>query len=190
MVSGALWVLMAVLSTLLATASAGSSSDGADEYEIKAAFLYNFLRFVDWPEDAFDGPDEPFRIGILGVDPFGEILDAVVADRTIDGRSVEVNRGRMVDLIESHLLFVSDSEAEVVEYIVNALHDHPYHPVLTVSDIDGFAERGGIIEFYFRDQRIAFRVNVSASERNRLEMSSRLLSLATVVYESSRPAPE
>lgn len=152
------------------------------EYEAKAAFLYNFFRFVDWPEGVFDDETDPFRIGVLGVDPFGRYLDNAVRDRTIDGRAIEVVRySRLGDIEGVHLLFVSESERDELPAIMERLASRP---ILTVGDVDGFAAHGGMVEFFFRSQRVAFRINHTAAQRAGLSMSARLLSLAVLVEES------
>jgi YfiR/HmsC-like len=149
------------------------------EYEIKAAFLYNFTRFVAWPARAFSGPDAPLAIGVLGDDPFGPALEATIRGEVVRRHPLVVRRsGRIGDLVGCQLIFVSRSESGRLGPIFAAL-DH--RPALTVSDIAGFASRGGVICFYLKGDRVRFMINPAAADRAGLKISSQLLSLGTIV---------
>ena len=149
------------------------------EYEVKAAFLYNFARFVEWPAAALHDPGAPFVIAILGRDPFGPILDETVAGKTVAGRPIEVHRvPRVDDARDAQIVFVSPSERANVEAILKAL-ERP--GVLTVGDTDGFAQRGGAINFVLQARKVRFEINPAAAEQAGLKMSSQLLKLATLV---------
>lgn len=168
-----------VLWFLLFSSAALSADSGYGEYEVKAAFLYNFAKFVDWPESARPAAGEPFTIGVLGKDPFGPTLETI-AKGEIGGRPVKICRIRKPDLIEPcQVLFISPSERKNLPVILKKLTNRP---VLTVSDIPGFAAQGGIIEMLTIDRRIRFKVNLQNARDAGLEISSHLLGLAVSVY--------
>jgi hypothetical protein len=149
------------------------------EYQAKALFLYHFAQLCEWPASAFATPDSPILIGVLGEDPFGRFLEDAVKGKSIGGRKLVIERSRRLEDVEDcHLVFVSASEKERVPRIVAALGRKP---ALTVSDIDGFAERGGVIRLFQQDDQPRFAINPVAAERAGLTLSSRLLRLATIV---------
>ncbi len=158
---------------------AQASADTSREYEIKAAFLYNFIQFIKWPGSAFPSPDAPFRIGVLGADPFGSALEETVRGETINGHRLEIVRGfRLEDLQDCQLIFVCRSEGDQVDQILSQLDSRP---VLTVSEIDDFARRGGDIDFYLRDEKVRFEINPQAARACGLAISSQLMALGKVV---------
>jgi hypothetical protein len=151
----------------------------APEYQVKAVFLFNFAQFVDWPSDAFPAADTPLVICILGDDPFGDALDQVVRDERLGGRRFQVRRYRSVDEIKTcHILFISRSGGARPEVI---LADLKQRPILTVSDADGFAQRGGMIRFVTDRNRIRLQLNLAATEAAHLTISSKLLRVAEIV---------
>jgi hypothetical protein len=181
-------VLIAI-TCLLSAMALGSHAEGLDssdssEYLIKAGFIYNFAKFVEWPTNAFAQPDSPIVIGILGDDPFGATLDRIVADKKINGRSFAVKRlkwGRdLKDLRDCNILFVSSSEKEHIDGVVDAMK---WLPILTIGDAPGFAKRGGIMNFTLEDNKVRFEVNVEAAKHADLTISSRLLTLARIVQQ-------
>jgi hypothetical protein len=149
------------------------------EYEVKAAFLYNFTRFVQWPANARPDPGAPFVIAILGHDPFGVVLDETVAGKTVGGRPIEVRRVPGVEgARDAHIVFVCPSERTNMAAILKAL-GRP--GLLTVGDTDGFAMRGGAINLTVQANRVRFEINVAVAEQAGLKVSSQLLKLATLV---------
>ncbi len=151
------------------------------EYEVKAAFLYNFARFIEWPADAFDGPQTPLVIGILGEDPFGSALDDIIARKTVRGRAVVVRRlHRDQDLRGCHLLFISASEKKRLPEILLSLRGST---VVTVSEIDRFIYSGGTINLLVENSRVRFEVNLDAAARARAKISAKLLALARGVVD-------
>jgi hypothetical protein len=148
------------------------------EYEVKAVFLFNFARFVDWPPEAFAGPQAPLVIGVLGEDPFDGFLDDTVRGEQVNHRSLIVRRYRHVEEIETcHILFISQSEAHRLNDILARLN---HRSILIVGDSEGFAQRGGMIRFVTEESRIRFRINQEAAEAAHLIISSKLLQLAKV----------
>jgi hypothetical protein len=182
------WLLI-VTTCLLSAMALGGRAEGVDtsdssEYLIKAGFIYNFAKLVEWPTSAFAQPDSPFVIGILGNDPFGATLDTIVADKKIDGRAFAVRRLRWSkdskDLKGCNILFVSSSEKEHIDSVVETMKGLP---ILTIGDAPGFAKRGGIINFTLEDNKVRFEVNVEAAKHADLTISSRLLTLAKIVQQ-------
>ncbi len=146
------------------------------EYQVKAAFLYNFARFVDWPPEAFAPTSDSLIVGLIGEDPFGVVLDQTLGDKFLHDRKVVVRRFQRIESVaECHILFISASEEARLGEIMQRLNGAS---VLTVSDVDGFAERGGIIGFRRQDNRVRFEINADAAKRVGLKISSQLLKLA------------
>ena len=174
------WVFAILLSVCTASAR-GSDSPPPSEYDVKAAFLYNFSRFADWPGvQTASEQSEILHICVLGVDPFKDAFAAIVG-RAAAGRTLVVKRHRSLsELTDCEILFVSDSEVDRVDQIMRHFRSRP---VLTVSDISEFARRGGIINFVVRNKKIRFQINLDAVERSGIKLSSKLLRLAEVIRE-------
>jgi hypothetical protein len=148
----------------------------ADEYPIKAAFLFNFAKFVEWPPDAFKSPGDPLVICVLGQNPFGSALEDVVREKTIANRPFvvrEVSNAQQAS--KCHMVFVSSSERKHLHSLLDELKGRC---VLTVGEADDFIENGGIINFKLKDARVRIEVDAKAASRARLRISSKLLSLA------------
>lgn len=169
-------ILIACLALAVAVTAMARADTG--EYEVKAAFIYNFAKFVEWPEtDA--GADAAMPLCILGDDPFGPVLDTLNG-RTIQGRSMNVVRTRnLTDLSRCSIVFVSSSERRRIDEIMQ--HLSGISGLLTISDIGGFAEHGGMIELRLADDRVRFLVNLDSAGRAELSISSRILRLAQSV---------
>src|SRR2546430_7019656 len=185
-----LGILIVALSVSLsgtpeAFAQAPDSRDSS-EYLIKAGFIYNFAKFVEWPTAAFSQPDSPIVIGVLGTDPFGNVLDRIVEDKKIGPRGFVVKRLKwgkdLKDLRDCKILFVSASERAHIDEIVQSVKGLP---ILTVGETPGFAERGGMIRFTLEDNRVRFEVNVDAAHDADLNISSRLLTLAKIIPQTA-----
>jgi YfiR/HmsC-like len=150
------------------------------EYQVKAAYLLNFTRYVEWPARAFDSPEEPITICVLGEDPFGSVLDETLVGRSSQGRQARVQRIRTVAESEDcHLVFISRE----------TWRDQPDLPRrlravgrLTVGETDEFAHQGGVIAFVIQNEAVRFVVNAEARDLAGLRISSRMLSLAAAVY--------
>jgi hypothetical protein len=138
------------------------------EYQVKAAFLFNFLKFVEWPGPA---NDSPWVIGILGRDPFGEILDDIVRGKLVNSRTVEVRRfARSADVKDCNILFVGRSDFERM--------GTPVQPgLLTVGEAPGFLKSGGIVNFYLENNRVHFEIRSDAVRLSGLRVSAQLLKL-------------
>lgn len=142
-------------------------------------FLLNFAQFTNWPTNAFAKPDSPFVVGVLGRDPFGPVLDAAVQNEVVNGRKFVVERYLRIENMQTcHILFISQSEVNHLDRIVDALKDRP---VLTVSEIDGAANRGMCVRFITENNKIHLRINPEALQAAQLTMSSKILRLAELV---------
>ena len=166
-----------------------SDTSDSSEYLIKAGFIYNFAKFVEWPSTAFADADAPIVIGVVGVDPFGSLIDRIVEDKKIGSRGFVVKRFKwgkdLRDLKDCKILFVSPSEKGHIDEILQLVKGLP---ILTVGETPGFAERGGIIRFTLEDNRVRFEVNVEAARQVNLNISSRLLTLAKIISPAAANA--
>lgn len=153
------------------------------EYQVKAAYLYNFTRFVEWPSQAPAVRSSSFAICVLGRDPFGQALDATVAGESVDGKSVVARRiSKPEEGLDCRVLFVSASEDPHLRGDLTVLEKIG---VLTVSDIPRFSERGGMIEFVTDGDKVRFEVNLSNAKDSGLSLSSDLLKLAVAIRKNS-----
>ena len=153
------------------------SPDKFQEYQVKAAFLYNFARFVEWPNGAFPDGKSPFVLAVIGKDPFGESLD-LLKGKTVGNREIVINRIADIDRLEKcHILFICDSEKERLKPILRKAESAR---MLTISDLKGFCEAGGHIAFYLEENKIRFEINNEDAQRTGLKISSQLLKLAKI----------
>ena len=171
-------LLASVVVSLAAEISFGGEepSPQALEYRVKAGFLYNFAKHVQWPATTFASSTNAIVIGILGEDPFGKMLDTTVAGKTIDGHPISVERfERVEDIKACHILFTSASEKDRLADIQKNLGGRN---ILTVSDMDGFLTRGGQIQFITEDNRVKFDIGLDTARQAGLRLDSNLLRLA------------
>jgi hypothetical protein len=161
-------VLVALAVSVTLSAPAFAQITPSAEYRLKAAFLFNFVQFVEWPSSAFADDRAPLVICVVGSDPFGDALDQTVARRAGDRESLDA----------CHLLFVSRSEQTRLPTVLQSMGSAA--PVLTVSDIDGFVGEGGTIGFFLDRKRIRFEISPSQAHRRGLKLSSQLLGLGRV----------
>ena len=150
---------------------------GSIEYDVKAAYLYKFAPFVEWPPTAFASASSPFQVCILGRDPFGSKLDRAVTGQRVADHPVAVRRLDRVDAASGcHILFLGASRTQTAADALRAVRGAP---ILTVADNGGAT--GAIIRFVLKDNRVRFDIDVAAAAANRVTISSKLLSLATSV---------
>jgi YfiR/HmsC-like len=162
----------------LGGAISGPARSAPKEYEVKAVYLYNFAKFVEWPSVAFEKPETPYKICVLGTDPFGELLDIAAAE-SVQGRRMTVRRLADVNGASGcHILYVSMSERRKLPAILEVLGKFP---TLTVGEDDEFTRGGGCMRFFLLGDKVRFEINVQATERAHLKVSAKLLSLARVV---------
>jgi len=168
-----------LLGLLFCGAALRADAPGSKEYAVKAAFLFNFTKFVEWPAAAFADDSAPLVIGILGDDPFGPALDEIVQGETVQKRTVVVRRKlQLADLKGCQVLFVSKTEHARLARIVADLGEAS---VLTVGDMEGFARHGGVINFYLEENKVRFEINPDAARSKGLKLSSQLLKLGRIV---------
>ena len=154
------------------------------EYQLKAVFLYNYAKFVVWPAESFADADAPIILGVLGKDPFGAIIDQTIKGKTVKGRKLAIKRFEKIEDVEiCHILFVSASEKKHLSKIVKILKGSS---VLTVGEVKQFAQRGGIINFIIKQNKIRFEINLDAAQQAKLKISSKLLKLAKIIRDGRR----
>ncbi len=164
---------------LLVLLSSTATAQSAPEYQVKAAFLFNFARFVEWPADAFSSADAPLQVCVLGQDPFGSDFEQVILDKAVNGHRLEVVHPSGVPQARAcQILFVASSGKQQVREILQGLRTAS---VLTVGDMAGFAKMGGVIDFVLDESRVRFEINLQAAERAHLKLSARLLTVAKLI---------
>jgi hypothetical protein len=150
-----------------------------DEYRVKAAFLYNFTKFVQWPPEAFRSPSDPIAICVVGRDPFAGSLEQVVNGKTISGRAfVIVHADGAQQASQCQIVFFSSSESKGSRSLLKGLKKGGR---LTVGETENFTAEGGVVNFTLGNGRVGFEINVTAAAEERLQISSKLLSLAHIV---------
>jgi hypothetical protein len=170
------WIKAMIPGLLLTTAAWGQRDE---EYRVKAAFLFNFAKFVEWPPRAFKTSTDPITICVMGQNPFGNALTDAVRGKTVDGRTFLVRQVPPEQPAAGcQILFVGSSERKGLHAI---LGDIRTGGVLTVGEADTFSSEGGIINFKIESGRVCLQVNVDAAEQANLHISSKLLSLAQIV---------
>lgn len=179
--SGCEWKSLRRLSlvALLCVTFGDNIAGQIDEYQVKAAFLFNFAKFVEWPAKSFSKPSDPIVICILGQNPFDHHLSAAIQGKVWEGRAFAVQL--VVNLppkSRCQILFVNSSERQRFRSLAASLKGSG---ILTVGETPGFVDDGGIINLKLEDGKIRFEINVDAAEQAELSVSSKLLSLAQIV---------
>ena len=171
---GAIGILSLVgmlLPSALAAASVGES-------DVKAAFILNFIKFVEWPASAFSSPEDPILISVVGKDPIGDSIDGLNG-KTVSGRRVVVRKARDLAALERcHVLFIGASEKAELAPVLGAVQRWP---ALTVADFEGFAGRGGTIGFIRQENRVGFEINEESARKAGLKVNAKLLYLGKSV---------
>jgi uncharacterized protein DUF4154 len=172
--------------TLTSASPSLAQSKKPTDYQVKAVYLYNFGRFVEWP-DKLGSNQDPFTICVLGRDPFGPTLDSTLAGETIAGRRVVAKRiAAPEDAARCRILFMGSIESGPLRHAIAILKNQG---ILTVSDLPQFADHGGMIQFVAEDNKVRFSVNLAAAQEAGLSLSSELLKVATAV-RTTPPAGE
>jgi uncharacterized protein DUF4154 len=175
---------LAFVWALIAVPSLQAQGAKPTDYDVKAAYLYNFGRFVEWPSSVTTKSDV-FNICILGQDPFGSALDHTFAGETISGKGIAAKRiSTPQEAVNCQILFMSSAEEGRLNKIIEAIDKGA---VLTVSDMPQFSQRGGMIQFVLDGKKVRFEVNLTAVQRAGLTLSSELLKVATNVRRNSSP---
>jgi hypothetical protein len=174
------YLLIVVGFLLLSILPARAGEREASEYEVKAAFLYNFAKFTEWPAELFAGDQAPLTICVLGDDPFGKAFNPI-RSKTVKNRPVAVREIADADAVGGcHVLFISASEQLHVDDLLTAIGKRS---ILTVSDMKRFVQSGGMISFVMVDDKVRFEINNGAANRAGLKISSQILKLARTVIE-------
>jgi hypothetical protein len=170
----------AVAAAAIALAGTGARAQDVTEPSLKAAFIYNFAKFTEWPADVLSGPT-PFSACVLGDAPIGDALERSVKGRQLAGHGITVQRVAPDGPLKScHLLYISGLKAGQIAGIVDAIKGAP---VLTISDVDDFARMGGIAHVFVENGKMRFDLNLELAKRARLQLSSKLLVLAARVHD-------
>jgi hypothetical protein len=173
-------VLVMAFFIVLSRAQVFAESRDSEEYKVKAAFIYNFTNYIEWPTKALPGNSTSLTIGVLGRNPFGDSIN-LLAGRTAAGRKIVIRHiYRVEEALECHILFISDSEQKDAARILRFLRGRP---VLTISDQKGFCQAGGIINLITIKKRVRFDINTLAAKRAGIQIGSQLLNLANDVIE-------
>lgn len=178
-----LWKITVQLGTLLLIlqgwAVSSTESPAITEYQLKALYLYNFGKYITWPEGAFANSGASLRICLLGDDPFEGKLDVAVKNQKVKGREVTVQRiNKMQMITDCQTLFISNSEQPRLTAILAYTR---HKPILTVSEMENFVTQGGMIQFYSLEDQVRFSIDPQTLAEAGLEASSRLLQLANIV---------
>jgi len=179
---GAEFVVLAVfVSVILGGTTLQGQNSNPTEYQVKAVYLYNFGKFVEWPSTA--KPANVFGICVLGQDPFGTTFDTTIAGESVNTKKVVIQRITTLQEAGScHILFISSSEEKRLKEILTTLNEAS---ILTVSDMPQFVRRGGMIQFVTTGNKVRFEVNLTSAERTGLSLSSQLLKVALSVRTGS-----
>lgn len=155
------------------------------EYQLKAAFLLNFAKFIEWPPDAIPGNTTPISICVFKYDPFGSALEEILRGKNINDRTLVARRIKdLPELRTCQVLFVSAKEDKSLPEILSSASGTS---VLVVGESEDFAQRGGAIQFVLEANKLRFAVNVDAVQRARLSVSAKLLTMAKIVHDSDHP---
>jgi uncharacterized protein DUF4154 len=174
--------LLALLAQILLPSATRAQSEISQEYQVKAAFLYNFARFVDWPAKNFENDQAPMVLCVYGKDPFGSVLDDTVRGKTIGSHSFVVRRLRSSKgLAGCHIAFITDVGTNQLKDVLPTLQESN---VLSVGDDSHFAEQGGDIQFVIDRDHVRFVINIDSINRASFRMSSKLLALAKIIHDS------
>ncbi|HKB07504.1 MAG TPA: YfiR family protein [Candidatus Polarisedimenticolia bacterium] len=180
-VSGAPRGILTSLCLLASLTSFGAQSGSRLEFQVKAAFLYNFAKFIEWPREAFRDADAGFVICVVDDEEFAGTLEPAIKGKSVDGRAFRVRRNSSPDQADlCQILYLGTAGTSRIASYLEAVRTAP---VLTVGDSLGFIRRGGVINFFIRDNRVRFEVNPDAASRAGLRISSKLLQLASVVRD-------
>lgn len=176
-----LFILAVVLAAPFAAHIVRAADPQPTEYQLKAAYIYHFAQFVDWPATAFDQTNSPLIIGVLGENPFGDSLKNTVQGKVLGGHPLMVQEFPTTsDMTNTcHILFISESEKKQLTQIIAALDDTS---TLTVGESDRFIESGGMIKFKFDGSRIRFEINRTRAQKSGLRISFKLLNLASDLH--------
>jgi len=175
--------LLALFGLLTGPRDAIAGETSLREYQVKALFLMNFAKYVEWPPASFEHTNTPIIIGVIGENNFRADLDKAVEGKRISGRVIAVRQvEKDGDVGGCHILFISSSEQKRLGGILNRVNSMP---VLTVGETEQFTQQGGIINFIKKEGKVRLEIDINAARRSNLRLSSKLLSVADVVKGKS-----
>ena len=187
----AVFVCLCALSapfSLLGDISAQARAQAKPAHKVKAQLLYRFTQYVVWPESAFENPDSPLKIGVVGNDKILDELEKNVSGKLIGEHPIEIVRGSMIDRDhDCHVVFVDKSKSDSTPKFIGS---HRESAMLTVGDAADFTQVGGVIRLFEKDRKLRIEINVDAAERAQLKISSKLLSLAKIVHNGQAETAE
>jgi len=161
-----------------------SAQVSTSEYQVKAAFLFNFTQFVEWPESSFSNSQIPAVIGILGKDPFGNYLQDMIAGEAINHHPLLIKHFSSVEEVANcHIVFINISDKKTLQAIIDKLKGKT---ILTVSDASRFSKLGGMIQLSTRDDKVTIEINLNAIKAENLVVSSKLLKLSQIVSTDNK----
>jgi hypothetical protein len=174
------WLASALLGLWLCAIEVKAQEATASEYQVKAAFLVNFTKYVEWPEKAFTNATAPFIIGILGEDKFGQDLSQMLQNKTINGHPLLMKHFQSDQQPDTrcHILFIGLKEKRPTQEVLDNLCAAP---VLTVGESDSFLSQGGVINFVLKDKKVRLQISLEASDAANLKISSKMLGLADLI---------
>jgi hypothetical protein len=165
-----------MLPIILASSWTNAHVFAQSEYQVKAAYLYNFLKFIEWPPEAFKSESAPFVVGIMGDNSFSETIEQTIKGKSIKGRQLEVKRLKWGQGLRiCHILYVSSYEQR---HLAQILQITKGASILTIGEMDQFTEQGGIINLTMEENKVYFEINLGAAEQSQIKISSKLLALA------------
>lgn len=177
------FLLLATLLVLLGLAAPGYSTDTPGEYKVKAAYLYNFAKFIRWPDSAFQDTEAPLVIGVLGTNYFNGALQPL-ASKNVRNRVIAIKHFKTLSEVKNcQLLYISKSEQQNLDMILKKLATQS---ILTVGDFKNFVDLGGIIQFVNRRNRLRFSINLTVASQNNIQIEAQLLSLAADVVGAKK----
>lgn len=172
-------LLLALHFTAIGVSRAALADEPSLEARVKGAFIFNFVQFTSWPDGTFPKADSPIIVGIVGTTSVSQVLDAIAAQKLVNGRRIELHQFNSTDdLTACHVVILGPDMHDNADRIMRAIRSKE---ILTIADFDGFTDAGGIIQFFVEDNKERFEVNTLAAERAHLQLSSKLLKLAKVV---------
>ncbi|SRR6266498_1135962 len=175
----ALWRCVVRLVLVLASLPLPAQELPVSEYQVKAVWLLNFARFVQWPATAFSNAHSPVVVGVLGKDPFGRDLEKALEGKSVQGRSFQIKRvSTDLEMRGCHILFVAASERRRARDLPEKLKGAC---VLTVGESEEFLDQGGIINFLLKDKTVRFEINLKAAQPAELKLDANLLKVAVAV---------
>jgi hypothetical protein len=170
--------MVALLAVVLSAGTVRAADAPSREYAVKAAFIYNFAQFTEWPADAFKDDSEPLVIAVIGPNPFGNALDRAVHNKSVGTHPLAVRYyGEAREMGRCHVVYAGTSDPNKIREVIQAAGTSA---VLTVGESEQFLTAGGAIRFFMEDGKVRFEVNLDAANQAKLKLSSKLLKLARI----------